>query len=100
MVNQALKVDGTHTKSVYRKGKCLTYLFMFDEAKLIFKKLEQQDDVEMVNVISEQREGNYDRLRKNFKVAQALFKQGKVINYICPKIYVKMTQDKGRGFFA
>lgn len=54
----------------------------------------------MVDIIREQREGNYDRLRKNFKMAQTLFKQGKVINYICPKIYVKMTQEKGRGFFA
>ena len=36
--DKALKVDVDHVKSLFRKGKCLSYLYEFDNAVRFFKQ--------------------------------------------------------------
>ena len=48
--NNALNFDLHHSKTWYRKAKCLAFLSQFGESINIFRKLEKVEEVEIVKM--------------------------------------------------
>jgi len=60
--NIALKFDGLHMKTLFRKAKALGFLFAFREAIYIFKKLGMKNEVKNVEMLKMQRNGEYENI--------------------------------------
>ena len=49
LCNIALKLNPDHPKTLYRKGRCLAYLFEFQQSIAIYEHLRFQKDINFVN---------------------------------------------------
>ena len=47
--NKALEIDEEHEKSLFRKAKCLAYLYRFDESISFFQMTKYKNQLQFVN---------------------------------------------------
>ena len=77
--NNALQVDDSHVKTLYRKAKSLSLLYKFDESCTIFEQLKEKSELQTIASLKQQLTGDYT---KTMKMNEILLKTLPIANFV------------------